>query len=367
MTATHHTVAPPYSPDPILVDTLGRLLAKTCTHGEVQGAEERGWSAGTWDALASVGAPWIGVPESSGGSGGTPVDVAAVLRACGAWAAPVPIAETGVLGGWLAGAAGLELPDGAVTVVPGRSSDTLVLDDDRLSGTAHGVPWAAAATLVLALVDGRIVAFRPDIEHITRRANLAGEPRDTLELTDLRVTAVDAPSEVDAQVLRLRGAFARSCQMTGAMERITEITVAYTNERRQFGRPVSTFQAVGQHLVRAASETQLAAMAMHTAIAAIEDRGFGGAEVEIACFKAIAGEAADVVSSRCHQAHGAIGMTQEYVLHQLTRRLWSWRDEHGSTTWWRQRLGQLTREHCAIDPAHPDRLWQLVTRGGGAS
>jgi acyl-CoA dehydrogenase len=348
----------PFPPDQILVDTLTRLLGNTSTHESVQAAEATGWAADIWDPLAATGAPWVGIAEELGGSGGTLADAAAVLRLCGRFAAPVPIAETGLLGGWLLASAGIELPEGPVTVVPGRPEDTLRLEGDRLSGVAHNVPWATASSLITAVVGGRVVAVEPGSASIALRRNLAGEPREIVTFDAVPVAgSADAPDGVDRNALRLRGAFTRACLMTGALERITGVTVDYANERQQFGRSVATFQAVAQHLVRLASETNLAVMALQVAVGAASHRGLHGARFEVASFKAVAGEAADVGSARAHQTHGAIGMTQEYILHQLTRRLWSWREEYGSTQTWRREVGRLVAE------VGVEQLWLVVNQG----
>jgi acyl-CoA dehydrogenase len=148
--------------------------------------------------------------------------------------------------------------------------------------------------------------------------------------------------------------------MTGALEAVAELTVDYANERQQFGKPVATFQAVAQHLVRLVSETQLAVMALHTAVAASSKVGIEGAGWEVAAFKAVAGESADEVTARAHQVHGAIGMTQEYRLHQLTRRLWAWRQEFGSTAAWRCEVG------TTLAAAGADRAWPLIVAGTAA-
>ena len=113
--------------------------------------------------------------------------------------------------------------------------------------------------------------------------------------------------------------------------------------------------------MRLASETHLAVMAFQVAVAAVSHRGFEGAGLEVGCAKAVAGEAADVGTARAHQAHGAIGMTQEYDLHQLTRRLWSWREEYGSTMAWRREVGALVA--AEVDGTDGERLWQLVNQG----
>ena len=61
-----------------------------------------------------------------------------------------------------------------------------------------------------------------------------------------------------------------------------------------------------------------------------------------------------MVAKRAHQVHGAIGFTQEYRLHHLTRRCWSWRDEAGSELAWSRTLG--------AGAAHgPGGLWATLS------
>jgi acyl-CoA dehydrogenase len=53
----------------------------------------------------------------------------------------------------------------------------------------------------------------------------------------------------------------------------------------------------------------------------------------------VANNAARVATRAAHQAHGAMGMTQEYPLHHFSRRLWAWRAEYGDSSWG-DRLGR---------------------------
>ena len=142
--------------------------------------------------------------------------------------------------------------------------------------------------------------------------------------------------------------------MAGALERMSEMTVAYTGERRQFGRPVSRFQAVQQHLVTGAQQSALVSMAAHVAGREAER---GAASFEIAAAKLLADQAAGIATRAAHQAHGAMGMTQEYPLHQFSRRLWAWRNEYGNEIFWSTRLGQ------AAVAAGADALYPLITGG----
>ena len=139
--------------DPLLSETATRVFADTATFAAVEQAEADGWAPTIWDAVAETGLAWVSVPEAAGGSGGTLADAIEVLRIAGRHAVPLPLAETGMLGGWLLAGAGLEIPDGAVTVVPGTKRDDLVLRDGVLHGTAHRVPWARAVDEIVALLD----------------------------------------------------------------------------------------------------------------------------------------------------------------------------------------------------------------------
>jgi len=102
--------------DPLLVETASRAFADTCDHGALQAAARDGWAPRVWDAAASIGLPWVGVPEAVGGVGGTVADAIEVVRCAGAHGAPVPLAETGVLAGWLLAGAGLPVGGGPLTV-----------------------------------------------------------------------------------------------------------------------------------------------------------------------------------------------------------------------------------------------------------
>jgi len=343
--------------DPLLLDTAERAFADTCTHEAIQAAERDGWAPAVWDTAAGIGLPWIGVPEDAGGAGGTVADAVAVLGVAGRHAAPIPLAETGLLAGWLLAAAGLPIGTRANTVVPGRGEDDLRFEGDRLHGTAHRVAWARAAERIVALVDGKVVAVAPGRALVVPDTNLAGEPRDTVVFDGVVVDEVaDAPDGVDADALMFRGALTRAGLMAGALLAMADLTVVYTGERRQFGQPIGRFQAVQAHLVTCAEEAALVDLAVQVA-AREADRG--SARFEIASAKLLADNAARVATRAAHQAHGAIGMTQEYSLHRLSRRLWSWRAEYGDSTW-PDRLGR------AVADTGPDALYRVIAEGSAS-
>ena len=324
---------------------------------DVSDAEAAGWAENLWKALQQTGFSDVPVPEELGGAGGTVIDAVELLRAAGAHAAPVPLAEAGLVGGWLLASVSLTLPKGVRTVLP--LAATLRLDDDRLFGSAPAVAWGHRAEHVVGLVDGVVVlAPGPAGQSgptVSRGVNLADEPRDTITFDGTPVTArADAPAGVTEQSLWERTALGRAALMAGAVSAIAAMTLRYSNQREQFGRPIGRFQAVQTHLVTIHQQAAVVASAIDGAVAALE-LGRGG--FEIACAKILADRAAQLVTAAAHQTHGAIGMTKEYPLHYLTRRLWAWRDEAGGHQRWAHGLG------AALVAQGPDALYPAIQSG----
>ncbi|GAB3490361.1 acyl-CoA dehydrogenase family protein [Nocardiopsis coralliicola] len=358
-----------------IADAAGAILADhAASDAEALAAQERaGWNAPLWTALADSGFTLVGVAEEAGGSGGGAAEACAVLYALGRHAGAAPVAETGLLAGWALAAAGLDLPAGPATVPAGRpGAQRLELHRGagglRVSGRLDRVPWAEQSERLVAAVPdphsgggtAQVVSVPLDSRgaRISPGRNLAGESRDTVELDGVPLTGADAapaPDGLDAAALFRRGALARSAAIAGALERVSELTVAHTAVREQFGRPLARFQAVQRHVVRVAEATQSAAIA---AEAAALTTGTGAADLfDAAAAKITAGRSATDAARASHQAHGAIGMTLEYELGRLTRRLWAWRDEFGSEGYWSRDLG------ARVAAAGPDALWPRIAAG----
>ena len=77
--------------------------------------------------------------------------------------------------------------------------------------------------------------------------------------------------------------------------------------------------------------------------------------LNVASAKIRVGEAANEVCAIAHQLHGAIGFTQEHILHCYSHRLWSWRDEYDNEAIWAVLLGKNIAAHG------PDELWPNLT------
>ncbi|MHB8190900.1 MAG: acyl-CoA dehydrogenase family protein [Ferrimicrobium sp.] len=344
-------------------ETIEKFFSKNTTKAQRREAEEPGgWLAQVWDQAADLGLPWISIPEAKGGTGGSLADLGELLYAVGKFAVPLPLAETAMLGGWLAATVGLGLSDGPMTVSTSRRGGIVLKKKQGslfASGVMYRVPWAAKAAAAVGFADLNGEKYVLSIPlgqcTISPGRNIAGEPRDTVSLDEIplgkdMIAEVAYDTGLQDTLLR-RGALARSLMIAGALEQIADMTLAYSQTRHQFGKPIAAFQAVQQHLVRLYSEAEGAGMAARIALGRYKD---GGADFEIACAKAATSHAAGIVAGLAHQVHGAIGVTEEYNLHYFTRRLWSWRAEFGSEAYWNRRVG------AQISDVGADGLWTLI-------
>ncbi|HEY2207485.1 MAG TPA: acyl-CoA dehydrogenase family protein [Pseudonocardia sp.] len=328
-----------------------------------------------WETLEELGLARLTLSESAGGSGGTLADAAALLLTAGEAAAPVPLAETDLLAGWLLDRAGLAVPAGPLAAAADGGELTVRSGQDgsvTVTGALARVGWARHAARIAVLAAGTngadvVLSIDPaaDGVEIVPGTNLAGEPRDGVRLdTEVAPADVAVAPPGTRDLLARRAALARALLLAGAAGSALASSVRYAGERVQFGRPIAKFQAVQQQLALAAAEVAAArasAMAAARICAAARvnsDGDFEGpdAEFAVAVAKGRTGEAASAVARIAHQVHGAIGFTLEHDLRLATTRLWSWRDEDGSDAHWHTVVGRRALAEG------PDGLWPLLTR-----
>ncbi len=200
----------------------------------------------------------------------------------------------------------------------------LIPEDDG----GFGGDWGDLA--VVMRLAGLHALSAPLGEHIVAASQFAMENKSSLG-----EIAWELGEDVEGRVPLI--AFLRTCQTAGALDGALKLAIDHCAEREQFGRPLSKFQAVQQSIALLASEAAAVNCAAHGAATAL-DRG--DAEFEIACAKLRANQGIKVGCAIAHQVHGAIGFTQEYPLHELTRPMMRWRSEGGSDTYWQIRIGK---------------------------
>ncbi|BBZ27293.1 acyl-CoA dehydrogenase [Mycolicibacterium madagascariense] len=330
-----------------LVDDLGRR-SFDAQLGR-RGLPDR-FDAELWRNLDETGlARLTSAPDADAG----PRELAVTFYGLARHACGVPLAETDALAGWLGRRAGIELPDGPLTLARADGEFT----GGRIRGTAVGVPWGRAATPVLLVrgPDGPLVGLLDaSTTTLTQHHNLAGEPRDTLQF-DVLAAQLNAVEHTVDDELTTRGAWSRCVQIIGALDSAAMLSVEHTRQRQQFGRSLSAFQSVQQSLAGMAGEIERARASVELAVAAADEHGFDSVVTDYAVTvaKVSVGRAVGPVTTTAHQLHGAIGVTSEHPLWLSTLRAQSWVDDFGTTNHYARRLGRLAL--AAHDP------WDLVT------
>ncbi|MFL6571112.1 MAG: acyl-CoA dehydrogenase family protein [Burkholderiales bacterium] len=324
------------------------------------------WKAPLWRALEEAGLTLAWVPEALGGAGAPLGEGFEVLAAAGRYALAAPLAET-LLAGWLLARGGLACPSGMMSLAPAQPGDSIVLDGDgTLRGRARAVPFAPEAAHFAVLAQGASGAHVALVEaracKVDAGKNLAGDSHGNVVLDDTKVLA-HAPVDVDATGLLLMGCTARAVQSAGALAALLELALRYAGERVAFERPIGRFQAVQHNLARLAGEASAALAASASAADAVEraERLVGhaghfdeGTFLEAAAAKIRCAEAAHEGAAIAHQVFGAIGYSQEHILHRFTLRLLAWREDFGNESLWAAELGRRVAQHGA------DELWPLI-------
>ncbi|MGD9991469.1 acyl-CoA dehydrogenase family protein, partial [Pseudonocardia sp.] len=314
----------------------------------VEAAERTGFPAAMWAGADEIGLPRVGLPESLGGAGGSLLDAVAVLVGSGRHAVPLPMLESW-LAGWVLTEAGRPVDGSPLAFTTGTDRDSLEIVDGRGHGTLHRVGWGRSASQVVAVVPGGVVVLDVSGAEVRERTDLAGMPRDDLTFSGAPALKCD----VSRESVLVRATLGRAAQLAGATEAAFALTHAYVGQREQFGRPIGRFQAVAQHVVLLAQAATTSMHVVERAALALSDHE---AAFEAAAAKLVASENASIAIAAAHQAHGAIGMTQEYRLQQFTRRLMAWRAEHGSGAVLAAELGRTAARadslaHLITDPA----------------
>jgi acyl-CoA dehydrogenase len=345
----------------IVAETAEKIFSDLADAQTINHDKKGSWKAPLWQALTDAGLPLSWVAEDCGGSGASMAEGFSVLSAAGRFAIAVPLAET-MLAGWLLSQAKIPSPDGAMTVAPASPKDRITLNaDGTLSGRARGVPFAKEAKHIAVLASGAgglsIALVDAAGCRIEAGLNLAGDPSDTVTLTNVQPIAIrPAPKAFDQNTLMLMGAVARSLQIAGSLESMLDISVRYSNERVAFEKKISKFQAVQHNLAKLAGESAAALAAATSAADAIANSKSFDDEVflEAVSAKVRCSEAAEKGAAIAHQVHGAIGFTIEHILHRYTLRALAWRDDFGSESYWAVELGKMVAARGA------DELWPLV-------
>lgn len=305
---------------------LETLLADLCTPQVVRNAQQGKPAETLAQALQQSGFADLMLDESQGGANATWAEVGEVVHIMGKAALPLPLAHTIVARRWLHDS-GLAVP-GWLTM---HGPPLACQGGQRV---AKFVPFGHEATHVLAVLNKEICLL-PCAAGSS--VNL-GAPEDFIQGWSWPKSV--ATQAVAGPALRLQSiaALLQAGLLTGAMERVLDMTLEHAATRQQFGQPIARFQAI-QHLISEMAE-HYAAATMATAAAFHVPSSQEPSPLSCAIAKARTSEAAALISRHAHAIHGAIGMTAEHDLQIYTRRLHSGRWLEGPESYWHTWIGQ---------------------------
>ena len=345
----------------LLTDAANKLFADLCTRQALDAAEHA-FPHHMWAQIEAGGFPAMLAKESDGGIAATSSDAVAVLRIAGRHSVPLPLAET-MVARWLMSEAGVPPVAGPLTIALGNDSQRWQLKDSGASHRLHGredaVAWARDAKAILVAVpEGTGLALcmaDPSQFESAARCNIAGEPRDRIAANGIVPSSVAMLENISIDKVLCMAALFRAALSVGALAQVLDLCVTYTQQRVQFGRPLSRLQAVQQQLAVLAGAVAASAAITEAAGCTVD---FKDGKLMVAVARSRVADAIDSAAGIAHQVHGAIGFTREYLLHFSTRRLWAWRDEYGAAVAWREYVGRT----FVGTPA--DELWPALAAVG---
>jgi alkylation response protein AidB-like acyl-CoA dehydrogenase len=346
-----------YGPDETdLRDAVRSLLADRAAWRDVLARTETGqtYDTGLWQTLAAeVGCAGLLIPEDRGGAGASYREAAVVAEELGRAAAAVPFLGSAVVATTALLAAGDtaltgELASGAVTAalaIPfatsaagpdAQAGPTVRLggpvagDSDgtyRLTGTVTGIADALTAGVLIVPADGVPYGlYAVDVSDPGVTVTPVTSLDMTRQLGDLTLDGAEARQIATGDTARAAvaaaltaGAGVLASEQLGMAERCLEMTVAYVKERRQFARPVGSFQAIKHRLADwwvAVVQARAAARYAATCLAA----GDPDTPVAVAVAKATCSDTALRAAQETIQLHGGIGFTWEHPAHLYLKR-----------------------------------------------
>jgi alkylation response protein AidB-like acyl-CoA dehydrogenase len=268
-----------------------------------------------WDEIAELG--WPGIAEFG------MVELAVVAEELGYALAPSPLAAT-----W---AASLLHPglEGRGTVAMWGDVD---VQDGRLTGEKIAVPNADVADEIVITAGDRLFATS-EAEIEPARALDPTRPLFTVRLDGTRAEELEPRPWAPVYV-------AAAAEAVGVSARVTEMTVAYAKERKQFGRAIGSYQAVSHACAEMFLQTEGARSVTYWAAWAL-DHEPEAAEAAAYSAKAYASDAAVRATRRALQLHGGIGFTWEHDLHLFLKRAEAGAHAFGDARWHREQLAGL--------------------------
>lgn len=294
---------------------------------------ESGRSDELWGQLAELGLTGITVPTEFGGLGMDALDFVLLAQECGYVALPEPLVHIALVSVPLLQDIGGELAAQWLPgIAAGEARVVVGLEQNLLAEDAH------VADLLLLQKNGVIHALTP--EQVQLRHNESVDPSRKLYAVEFESSNPVCEDPVVINACLNRGALGHAAQALGLAQRMVDLSVQYTSERQQFGKPIGTFQAVKHHMANVAVRLEYARAPVARAAYALA-QGLSTADENVSHAKLVACEAANLAAKNCIQVHGAMGYTWEVDLHIFMKKAWALASSYGDAGYHKQRIEQF--------------------------
>jgi 3-oxocholest-4-en-26-oyl-CoA dehydrogenase beta subunit len=329
-----------------LVEALRGILESRMTmeHLKELDADPEWFDRGTWSELAKADLLGVTVPEAHGGLGYGILDACVLLQEVGRTVAPVPFLHTVVSGAlpiaefgtpaqqaqWLPG-----VVDGSIVLSaalieneadPEAPTTRATRDGDgwTLDGTKTTVPVAHLAQALLvpaATDDGQVGLFLVATDaagvSLVRQSVISHERQFEVTFSSAPVALLGDDlargSEAVARIVALTRV-GLCAVAAGVADKALHITAEYSTTRKQFDRPIATFQAVGQRMANAYIDTEAIKLTMLLAATRLAEGK--PAELEVATAKYWASDGGSRVGHAALHVHGGISIDLDYPIHR---------------------------------------------------
>ncbi len=303
-------------------------------------------------SLAEQGLTALSVPEDCGGLGMDDVAWALMTQELGYYAIPDSLADaayvaTGLLNALPAGTAEREawlgrIAEGSIRIAVDHPVNPLVADANPadLLLLANGDEVHAVARSAVK------VESNASIDLSRRLGSVSWTPSAATLLAE-----GEAGRVLWAQTLN-RGALSVAGQLLGLAQRMLDLSVDYVAQRKQFGKPIGSFQAVKHHLADVATQIEFAKPVLYRAAYALAHQE-AGVDARVSHAKLACGEAAWVAARKGIQVHGAMGYTWEVDLQMFMKRAWALDASWGDRGLHKSRIADaMLADGAALGPGH---------------
>jgi alkylation response protein AidB-like acyl-CoA dehydrogenase len=299
-----------------------------------------------WRAIANTGLTAVLVPERDGGLGLRESDFVLIAEACGYAGLTEPLVEHAGVAAPLLAATGANTiicqaaAAGETTLSVGHSINPFVADAD-------------SADAVLMEHDGEVHLLEPTRAQLARQPSIDPFRRlFRIDWTASRKTCVanSANGKSLWEDALDRGALFTAAQCLGLAQRAVDLAVAYAKERKQFGKPIGSYQAIKHLLANVQVQIEFARPVVHAAAAEFSARDTMS-RARISHAKLVASEAADLGTRTALQVHGAMGYSWEVDVHFFLKRALALTHAWGGPTFHRSRVAARILQH-PIGPEH---------------